>query len=85
MLLAEAMKDFDVTGELEKIACPVLVIGAKDDRILGPDAAGEIAERLRGRTDFEIHMYDGYGHAAYDLAPDYKERLLRFLSGGVKT
>ena len=24
--------------------------------------------------------YDGYGHAAYDLAPDYKERLLRLFS-----
>ena len=24
-------------------------------------------------------MYDGYGHAAYDMAPDYKERILEFL------
>jgi hypothetical protein len=24
-------------------------------------------------------MYDGYGHAAYDTAPDYKERILDFL------
>jgi len=24
-------------------------------------------------------MYDGYGHASYDTAPDYKDRILRFL------
>jgi hypothetical protein len=27
-------------------------------------------------------MYDGYGHAAYDFAPDYKEQVLKFLSDG---
>ena len=75
------MRDFDVTDELEKISCPVLVIGSRDDRVLGAAAAREIAEHLQGCPDFEIYMYDGYGHAAYDLAPDYKERLLRFLSG----
>jgi len=25
-------------------------------------------------------MYDGYGHAAYDTAPDYKARMLSFLN-----
>ena len=24
-------------------------------------------------------MYDGYGHAVYDLAPDYRERMREFL------
>ena len=78
---AEATRDFDVTDALERIACPVLVLGSKDDRVLGAEAAEEIAARLRERPDFAIYLYDGYGHAAYDLAPDYQERLLRFLSG----
>ena len=38
-----------------------------------------IAEHLNSRPDFELYMYDGYGHAAYDCAPDYTERLLKFL------
>ena len=46
---------------------------------LGGMTALQIAERLGARPDFQLHMYDGYGHAAYDTAPDYKERLLRFL------
>lgn len=79
IVLAEGMKGFDVTDSLEKIACPVLAIGSKDDKILGVGETLRIAERLGGRADFELHLYDGYGHAAYDTAPDFKERVLRFL------
>ena len=83
IVLAEGTKGFDVSDELEKISCPVLLIGSMDDRVLGADATGQIAERLEGRSDFELYMYDGYGHAAYDTAPDYKERVLGFLASGV--
>lgn len=79
VILAEAMKDFDVTEQLTKISCPVLVLGSADDQVLGAEASEQIAEKLKGRPDCEVYMYDGYGHAAYDLAPDYKERMLRFL------
>jgi len=80
IVLAEGVKGFDVLNDLEKIACPVLLLGSSDDQVLGADASAQIAERLGGRDDFECHMYDGYGHAAYDTAPDYKERILHFLS-----
>ena len=78
VILAEGMKGFDVVDDLEKIECPVLVIGSMDDRVLGADASLQIAEHLSGRPDCELFMYEEYGHAAYDTAPDYKERLLRF-------
>ena len=76
VILAEGMKGFDVAGRLQEISCPVLVLGSADDRVLGPAAAGQIADRIK---DCRLYMYDGWGHAAYDTAPDYKERLLRFL------
>ena len=79
IILAEGMRGFDVTDDLEKIACPVLAIGSIDDKVLGADGTRRIAERLNDRKDFELFMYDGYGHAAYDTAPDYRERMLRFL------
>ena len=37
-----------------------------------------IAEKLDSRMDFRLYMYVGYGHAAFDTAPDYQERLLQF-------
>ena len=79
IILAQGMKDFNVTDDLVKIACPVLAIGSEDDQVLGADGTRRIAERLNDRADFELFMYYGYGHAAYDTAPDYKERMLRFL------
>ena len=80
IILAEGMKGFNVTDDLSKIACPVLVIGSSDDGVLGADATNQIAKHLKDRPDFQMYMYNGYGHAAYDTAPDYKERLLRFFA-----
>lgn len=77
VILAEGIKGFDVKDQLEKIQCPVLVIGSLDDQVLGSEASEQIAEQLKGRC--KLYMYDGYGHAAYDLATDYKERILQFL------
>jgi pimeloyl-ACP methyl ester carboxylesterase len=74
---AEGTQNFDVTGELDKIHCPVFVTGAADDRVLSPQAGREIVQRMQGK-DVEYVEYDGYGHAAFDTAPDYKERLYRF-------
>ena len=77
VILAESIEGFDVRKELKTIACPVLVIGSKDDQVLGAEASRQIAESLN--TDAELYLYDAYGHAAYDTAPDYKERILHFL------
>ena len=79
VILAEAIKDFNVTGEIEKIKCPVLVLGVFDDEVLDSDASMEIAEKLDGRTDCALYMYNGYGHAAFDTAPDYRKRIYDFL------
>ena len=79
-ILSKAVKGFDVTEKLSSIQCPVLILGSKDDRVLGPETSEEIYEYLKERKDCELFMYDGYGHAAYDMAPDYKERLLRFFT-----
>ena len=38
----------------------------------------EIAEKLDERKDFKLYMYKGYGHAAFDTAPDYRERIMKF-------
>ena len=76
--ITEAMKSFNVVESLNKIECPTLAIGSKDDAVLGPDSTQEIAEKLKAREDFEFYLYDGYGHAAFDTAPDYKEKLLAF-------
>ena len=55
-----------------------LVIGDMDDQVLGPYASLQMAENLPNQEGIVLYMYKSYGHAAYDLAPDYKERILSF-------
>lgn len=74
-ILAEASKGFDVADALGKISCPVLVTGSRDDKVFGESASGELAQAIPGA---ELYMYDGYGHAVYDTAPDFAGRMLRF-------
>ena len=79
VILARGTEGFDRSGELKRLQCPVLAIGVFEDAVLDADATMEIAEKLDDRPDFRLYMYTGYGHAAFDTAPDYKERILRFL------
>lgn len=76
--LAEGIKDFNVADELDRIQCPVLALGVYEDAVLDSDATMEIAEKLDDRPDFRLYLYVGYGHAAFDTAPDYRQRILSF-------
>lgn len=78
VILAKSIRDFDVTDRLNKINCPVLALGVFEDPVLDSDATMEIAENLDYRPDFALYMYTGYGHAAFDTAPDYKNRVHDF-------
>ncbi len=78
IILARSIRDFDVTNDLKKINCPVLVLGEYLDPVLDDDATMEIAENLDYRDDFSLYMYKGFGHAAFDTAPDYKNRVYDF-------
>ncbi len=80
VILAGSFAGFDISARIKDISCPVLVIGAKDDNVLGGEASEKLYEQLKDRPDCRLHMYDGFGHAAYDLAPDYKEIMLGFLT-----
>lgn len=73
-VMMSALLDMNSYDELCKISCPVLVIGSWKDNTLSPAGSIEIAEKL----GCELYMYSGYSHAAYDEAPDYKERIMSF-------
>lgn len=74
-VLASAILDFDCYDRLNEIKCPVLVLGGEKDMITTGAASVEIADKL----NCEIHMYPEYGHAAYDEAKDFNDRVYEFL------
>ena len=80
--LAKGIEGFDVSARVAEIRCPVLAIGVLEDAVLDSDATMEIAEKLDLKPDFRLYLYTGYGHAAFDTAPDYRERIKRFFAEG---
>ena len=80
LILAKGISDFDATDLINKINCPVLVICDTDDRVLGSNVASGIEEQLKNKPDFHKYIYHGYGHAVYDTAPDFTERIFEFFN-----
>ena len=78
-VLSRACREFDCFDALDRIQCPVLVLGAGEDRVLTGTASAELSKALR----CDCFLYDRFGHAVYDEAPDYKERILNFFVGTV--
>ncbi|MBQ3385667.1 MAG: alpha/beta hydrolase [Erysipelotrichaceae bacterium] len=74
ILMAGTMNDYYIMERLKDIKCPTLILGARDDAVMGPQAS----KLLTAIPDSQLYMYEGYGHAAFDTAPDYKERMYRF-------
>ncbi len=75
-IFAEALLDLDITGDIAKITCPVLAIGAEKDKIFGAEPSRKIAH-LTGGSAF---IYEQHGHAAYDEAPDYLDKVSSFFN-----
>ncbi len=72
--LARACLTCNAYEELEKIRCPVFVIGGAQDKVLGGDASREMAEKL----GCQRYLYQELGHAAYEEAKDFNQRVYSF-------
>lgn len=72
--LAKACLTCNSYEELDKIQCPVFVIGGGQDKVVGGTASKEIAQKL----NCKLYMYDDLGHAAYEEAKDFNKRVLDF-------
>ncbi len=73
--LAKACLTCNAYAELSRILCPVFVIGGGRDKIVTGAASEEIARKL----NCEYYLYDALGHAAYEEAADFNQRVYDFL------
>ena len=76
VILAKSCLTCDTFDILDKIKCPTLVIGGKQDKVVSGVASEEIAEKL----GCALHMYENLGHAAYEEAQDFNQMVYDFLS-----
>ena len=72
--VGDSILHFDNSEFLKKVTCDTLVLGSTNDKVLGPESSLQIAQRL----GCFYYIYDGYSHAVFDEAPDFKARLLEF-------
>ena len=75
LITVRGCEGFDIREQLDSIKCPVLVIGAEEDRIFGAEPSHDIAERTNG----ELYIYSGEAHGVYDENEDVIRRLKAFL------
>ena len=78
MINASAIMIFNAVDMLKNITAPTLIIGGDRDKIVGKDASYELHRYIKGS---ELHMYEGLGHAAYEEAKDFNDRVFSFIRG----
>ena len=76
LIQAEACLKHDASADLHKISCPTLVLGGKQDKIVGAAASRKLARAIK---DSKLYIYRDYGHCVYEEARDFNARILRFL------
>ena len=77
VILAKACLTCNTYKVLDKIKCPVFVLGGRQDKVVTGAASEEIAAKL----GCKIYMYDRLGHAAYEEAKDFNQIVYDFLIG----
>ena len=76
-VLCRSCLTHDVYDELHRINCPVRIIGADQDKVLGPAASVEMKAQI---PQSSLYMYEGYSHGVYEQASgDFNSRVLRYL------
>ena len=80
-ILAEAAGRFDFAPRTNDIRCPLFVAASSDDGVFGGGIVNDFEEAFKGRPGFETLSYEGYGHAVYDTAPDFRDKLYDFYIG----
>jgi 2,6-dihydroxypseudooxynicotine hydrolase len=61
--------DLDLTGVAEQITSPLLVVHARDDRVIPGSEGEELARRTPGA---ELVMYDRADHVCHNIAPTFR-------------
>lgn len=78
-IMARACETVNSYDDLGKIKCPVFVIAADMDQVVTYRASVKMVEKFKATgVPCKFYTYEGCGHAVYDEAKDYKDRMLEF-------
>ena len=74
--MADACLTHDSFHDLHRIKAETLVIGGRKDQTLGIQGTLDLSE---GISNCKTYIYPEYGHALYEEAKDFNDRILTFL------
>ncbi|HEY3255554.1 MAG TPA: alpha/beta hydrolase [Polyangiaceae bacterium] len=74
--ILDDLVDLDQRSVTPRIACPTLVIGGADDRVVPPTAQREMAARISSSS---LELCPGYGHFNDMENPAYEPRVQQFV------
>ena len=77
-IFASAVKGYFSSANRNNVRCPLFAVGSDDDAIFGADSVNAFDAEFGENAYFSSFLYRGFGHAVYDTAPDFKERLYGF-------
>ena len=67
--------NFNVEKDLWRIKCETLIVASKNDKIFWRECAKTLSDKIQS----QLYLYEEYGHAVYDEAPDFRDKMLHFL------
>ncbi len=76
LIYLNAAREFDLLASLGQIKAKTLVLAATGDKVTTAAGARETAKAL----GCDYYEYPDFGHTVYDEAPDYKQKILDFLT-----
>ncbi len=80
-IYTKAAMNFDISSLIDKIECPVLVLGAEKDKIFGKEGSLLIEEKInKGKSNCSTFIFENSSHAVYDENPDYLNYVEKFFN-----
>ena len=76
LIQADAVLSHDTFNRLENITCPTFIIGGDSDKVVGPNASVEMADKI---PNSRLIHYKGLGHASYEEGKDFNKQVIDFL------
>ena len=80
-IFTEAAINFDISSLIGKITCPVLALGADNDKVFGKEGSLLIEEKInQGKSNCSTFIFENASHAVYDENPNYLEHVEKFFN-----
>ena len=81
IIFAKSIINFDIFEQVKDVNIPVLFVHDKLDNLININNVYNFLDYYKYKNNFTNYFFEGFGHALYDLAPDFKKVMKDFFLG----